>query len=179
MRLLTILGCLTATAATLAQTAAIPAAKPEDVKSIDSIVAALYDVISGPPGAKHDWDRFRSLFLKDARLSAVTSRRGMLRCPSFTPDDYVKLDGPIIEKGGFSEREIARHTDQFANMVNVFSTYESRIKADDKKPFARGINSIQLFNDGQRWWVVSIYWQDESKDNPLPEKYLRSTLNGK
>jgi hypothetical protein len=56
--------------------------------------------------------------------------------------------------------------------VHVFSTYEARQKADDPKPFMRGINSIQLFNDGKRWWVVSILWQSESPDNPLPEKYL-------
>src|SRR5688572_18845337 len=41
--------------------APIPAANPADVASIDAIVAALYDVISGPAGKKRDWDRMRSL----------------------------------------------------------------------------------------------------------------------
>ena len=149
-------------------------AKPDDVKSIDSIVAALYDVISGPPATKHDWDRFRSLFVKDARLSAISTRRKDIRYDSFGFEDYIKLDAPIIEKSGFSEREIARRSEQFDNIAHVFSTYESRIKANDPKPFARGINSIQLYNDGNRWWVVSIYWQDESKASPLPERYLHS-----
>jgi len=36
----------------------------------------------------------------------------------------------------------------------------------------RGINSIQLFYDGSRWWIVSIYWQQESPEYPIPEKYL-------
>jgi len=26
----------------------------------------------------------------------------------------------------------------------------------------RGIKSIQLFNDGKRWWIVNIYWTQET-----------------
>jgi hypothetical protein len=36
----------------------------------------------------------------------------------------------------------------------------------------RGINSIQLFNDGNRWWIVNIYWQQESAEDPIPDMYL-------
>jgi len=43
------------------------AAKPDDVKSMDAILAAVYDTISGPAGGR-DWDRLRSLFHADARL---------------------------------------------------------------------------------------------------------------
>jgi hypothetical protein len=148
-------------------------AKAEDVKSIDAIVAALYDVISGPPGAKHDWDRMRSLFAADAKMIAVgKTRAGAIRNRAFSVEDYVKLSGPIIEKGGFVEKELARKTDQFANIAHVFSTYESKIKKDDAKPFERGINSLQLWNDGTRWWIVSIQWQNEDSSNPLPKQYL-------
>ncbi len=150
-----------------------PKGNSADVKSIDSIIAALYDVISGPPG-KHDWDRFRSLFATSGRLVGVGARNGSARSRSMTPDEYVTLSGAYIEKNGFFEKEIARKTDQFANIAQVFSTYESRNKADDKKPFDRGINSIQLFNDGTRWWIVSIFWQGEDAKNPLPAKYLHN-----
>ena len=40
----------------------------------------------------------------------------------------------------------------------------------------RGINSIELFWDGKRWWIVTIFWQGEGPDNPLPEKYLRQLM---
>ena len=43
-------------------------ADPKDVASIDAIMKAVYDVISGDAGKLRDWDRFRSLFHKDARL---------------------------------------------------------------------------------------------------------------
>jgi hypothetical protein len=118
------------------------------------------------------------LFTLEARLIAVFKPRTatVARSRTFTPDEYVRLSGAYIEKNGFFEREIARRSDQFANIAHLFSTYESRNRADDKKPFARGINSIQLFNDGTRWWVVTIYWQDEANGTPLPDKYL---LNGR
>jgi hypothetical protein len=151
----------------------IPVAKPDDVKSIDSILAALYDVISGPPGAKHDWDRMRTLFTPDARMIAVgTGRNGKIFRRGFSVEDYIKLGGPAIEKRGFSEKEISRKTEQYANIVQIFSTYESRILATDPKPYARGINSFQLWNDGSRWWIVTVFWQEEDAANPLPGKYL-------
>jgi hypothetical protein len=80
----------------------------------------------------------------------------------------------MLEKNGFFETEIARQVEQYGGVVHAFSTYESRHKAEDPAPFVRGINSIQLFNDGQRWWVVTILWEGERPDNPIPQKYLTS-----
>jgi hypothetical protein len=151
-----------------------PPAPNPDGKSIETIVAALYDVISGPIGKKRDWDRFRALFAKDGRLQAtVKAKSGEMRLITMLPDDYAKRSGPFLEERGFFEREIAQRKEQFGSIAHVFSTYESRNKLDDAKPFERGINSIQLFNDGQRWWIVSVYWQGEGAGISLPEKYLK------
>ncbi len=153
MRHFAFIALLFVSACTFAQAPTVTA-KPDDVKSIDSIIAALYDVISGPPATKHDWDRFRSLFVKDARLSAISTRRKPIRFDSFGFEDYIKLDGPFIEKSGFSEHEIARRTEQFDNMAHVFQYLRVADQGQrSEKPFARGINSIQLYNDGDRWWV--------------------------
>jgi len=151
-------------------------ADPKDVDSLDSIMKAVYDVISGDAGKVRDWDRFRSLFHKDARLipSGKNAQTGVIGARVLTPEDYVKNSGPYLEKNGFHEREISRHVDQYGNIAQVFSTYASFHKSDDKDPFMRGINSFQLFNDGKRWWVVTIYWQQESKDNPIPKEFLKS-----
>jgi len=89
-----------------------------------------------------------------------------------TPEDYVERSSKSLEENGFFEKEVARRTESFGNIAHVFSTYESRHKAEDPKPFARGINSIQLMNDGKRWWIVTVFWQGEGPDNPLPQKYL-------
>ncbi|RYG24509.1 hypothetical protein EON82_10545 [bacterium] len=136
---------------------------------------AVYGVISGPAGQKRDWDRMRTLFQPEARMIAVgKTPAGEVRKRVLTVDDYIRLSGPMLEERGFFEKEVARRVEQYGNIAHVFSTYESRQKADDAKPFMRGINSFQLWNDGKRWWVVTIYWQSEDGTTPIPEKYLKN-----
>jgi hypothetical protein len=90
-----------------------------------------------------------------------------------TVDEYIERASAFFEKDGFYERESARQTEMFGQIAHAFSTYESRHARGDAKPFQRGINSIQLMNDGKRWWVVTIFWQGEDERNPLPEKYVK------
>jgi hypothetical protein len=151
-------------------------ADPADVGSIDAIMKAVYSVISGDAGKPRDWDRFHSLFHKDARLipAGKNPTTGVAGARAFTPDEYITRAKPLFEKEGFYESEKARRVDVYGNIAHVFSTYESRHAAADAKPFARGINSFQLLNDGKRWWVLTIYWQAESPENPLPKQYLKS-----
>jgi hypothetical protein len=156
------------------ETPALPAANPADVASMDSIIAAVYDVISGPAGKKRDWDRMRSLFVPGARLIPTGPRQsGGYGSRVLTVDEYIERASGVFEKEGFFEREASRQTEQFGQIAHAFSTYESRHAPEDAKPFQRGINSIQLMNDGKRWWIVTIFWQGEDEKSPLPEKYLK------
>jgi hypothetical protein len=149
-----------------------PAALPADVATADAIIAATYEVISGPAG-KRDWNRFRSLFVPGAHLIYGGPLPPRLALPPvMDPEGYIAQASPYFEKNGFFEREVARRSERYGNIMQLFSTYESRNKADDPKPFARGINSFQLFTDGHRWWVVDIYWQEESPTVPLPNEFL-------
>jgi hypothetical protein len=158
---------------TMAQT---KEADPADVSSVDALMKAVYDVISGDAGKARNWDRFRTLFHSDARLipTGKNPQTGIVNARVLSPEDYIKRSEPFLVKEGFFEREIARRVEQYGNIVHVFSTYESRHKLDDKTPFARGINSFQLYNDGKRWWVLTIFWQGETPENPIPKEYLRS-----
>jgi hypothetical protein len=142
---------------------------------MDSIIGALYDSISGGPGVQRDWERFRNLFHADARLipTGKNASAEVLAARSLSPDDYVKRSESFLMKNGFFEKEVARRTLVFGGIVHLFSTYEGRYKESDPKPFLRGINSIQLLNDGQRWWVVTVYWQAETPDNQLPPEFLK------
>lgn len=165
-------------ASSTAQQAAPPApvstAKAEDVSSIDAILAATYDVISGPAGHQRDWDRFRSLFYPGARLIPTGKRQGesVVTSRVISPDEYVERSSAFLEKEGFFERSVANHVDRYGNIAQVFSTYESRHNVADE-PFQRGINSFQLMNDGKRWWILTIMWQGETPDNPIPAEYLK------
>lgn len=141
--------------------------------SIDAIVAAVYDVISGPAGQARDWDRWRSLFTDGARLVPVgLTPDGSVRQRVMTPEEYATGSGPALQRDGFFEQEIGRTQESFGQIAHLFSAYESRRTPADAEPFARGINSFQLFNDGTRWWVVSIMWDSERPGNPIPSKYI-------
>jgi hypothetical protein len=158
-----------------------PKAKKADVESVDALMAALYDVISGPAGKPRDWDRFRSLFLPDGRLGvirhAVPAADGRPAHEDdvvfLTPQDYIDRDAPFFKTEGFFEHGIANRIEEFGNLVSVWSTYESRHAADDPKPFVRGINSLQVVKAQGRYWVASIIWDDERSGITLPEKYLK------
>lgn len=151
---------------------------PRDVSSIDAIINASYDGISGPAGKQRDWNRERSLFYPGARLIPTAKNGGDanqgLEPQMLDVEGFIARVQPFFEKTGFYEKEIARRTEQFGCIAHAWSTYESRYDEADPEPFMRGINSIQLFNDGKRWWIVTIYWQHESAANPLPNEYLET-----
>ncbi len=140
---------------------------------MDAIIAALYDVISGDAGVERDWNRFRSLFYPGARMipTGKNAKTGQIGARIASPNDYIKANEAFLEGEGFHEQEMFRHVDSFGNMAQVFSVYQARKKLSDAKPFLRGINSIQLFNDGKRWWVMTIAWSPETPEHPLPKQY--------
>lgn len=141
--------------------------------SIDAMVAALYDAISGPAGGERDWERFRGLFYPGARLlRTVVSPEGVVSLSAMAVQDFIDFAAPFFRANGFYEREIGRRVEQFGHIVQVFSTYAAFSGPDDNGPLGRGINSIQLWSDGERWWVVSMLWDDERPGNPLPPDYL-------
>jgi hypothetical protein len=151
--------------------AAAPAARPEDVASMDAILHELYAVISGPAGPR-DWQRFRSLFAPGARLIPVRrDSSGHAQVVAMTPDEFAQHAEQVFSKNAFYEDQIGQTVDTFGAVTQVFSAYASR-HAPGGPPFARGINSIQLFNDGTRWYVVTIYWNAERPGLKIPAKYL-------
>jgi hypothetical protein len=142
--------------------------RPSDVAEVDSIIAALYAAISGPKDAVRDWPRLRPLFLPGARLIPTFRRDGVAGYRVWNIDEYIAAAGPGLMRNGFYEREIGRKMERYGNVVHMMSAYESRFTLADPKPFQRGVNSIQLFHDGQRWWIVTVFWDSERPDNPVP-----------
>jgi hypothetical protein len=152
----------------------VPAVAPraEDVGSIDGMIKAFYEVISGPAGQPRQWSRDRSLYIADIRFVSMSEdKAGHPRANVVRHPQYVDESNAILLKDGFYESEIHRVTQKFGNIAHVFSTYESRFKADGPV-IARGINSIELFYDGKRWWIASAVWDDERPDNPILPEYL-------
>ena len=148
-------------------------ADPEDVASTKSIVVAMYECISGPAGQPRDWGRMRSLCLPEAHSIRVGKLPdGTIGCKIMKTEEYIRQMDAWLVENGFFEREVHRVEERYGDIVHVFSTYESRRRADDSQPSMRGINSFQLMHDGGRWWIVNVMWEHESPENPIPPQYL-------
>jgi len=143
-----------------------------DLSSIDAIVKAIYQTISFPKGEDPNWDRFRALFVPNAKLIRIT-QDGVNKMDI---EGFILSFTERIRKGlirSFREAEISQKTDTFGDIAQIFSTYVKNVNPDDSESSVRGINSIQLYYDGQRWWISSLLWEDERVDNIIPQKYLR------
>jgi hypothetical protein len=148
---------------TFAQTTVV-----DDTSSVDKIVNAMYNVISGPAGLRN-WDRFKNLFTEGADMGAIfKNQQGEVIYRAFSPDDYIKNNEPFFLKNAFVEKEIHRTTNTYGGLVNIFTTYS--FEAGEEK--ARGINSLQLVFSANRWWIASLIWLEETPDNLLPKEYL-------
>ena len=148
------------------------APRPEDVSSIDGMVKAYYAVITGPPGRPREWSRDRTLYIPDLRfVETGADASGKTFAHVLSHQQYVDSADAGMVREGFDEREIHRVTQRFGNIAHVFSTYETRRTAGGPL-IGRGINSIELFWDGKRWWIASAIWDDERPGSPIPKEYL-------
>lgn len=148
-----------------------PKPRPEDVSSPDTIIKAMYECISGPAGSRN-WNRLRSLYLDGARLIPTGKRlhtEGGLQVMSV--NEWIEDVQDYFAENDFYETEVMRHSDCFGNIIQAFSTYETR-NSPETAPITRGINSFQLLQHEGRWWIVTVLWANESKDTPIPEEFL-------
>jgi len=146
--------------------------RPADVATLDGLIAAYYDVISGPAGQPRQWSRDRTLYIPDIRFVSMSlNKDGKPVAHTMSHQQFVDASDKSLVAGGFYESEIHRNTERFGNIAHIASTYESRLKADGPV-IARGINSIEAFWDGKRWWIASAIWDEERPDNPIPAQNL-------
>jgi hypothetical protein len=135
-----------------------PDARQSDVATLDAILHAFYETVSGPCGQRRDWDRFRSLILPGGRLMPIVSVPGeRARIRFLSTEDFIRRVDPIFATEDFWERESSRKTETFGHFAHVLSFYDS-LRSPSGPPFERSANSIQLLNDGLRWWIVNVMW---------------------
>jgi hypothetical protein len=153
----------------LAAAAAAPRVPASDLAGIDAAIRGVYEVISGPPGQKRDFDRMRSLFAPGATMKAI----GPKGLHGGSVEDYINRNKDILEKMGFTERELARRTEVWGGLATAWSAYDGRTA--DGSFHERGINSFQLVKIDGKWLVASILWQEEMPDNPLPRDLIKGS----
>lgn len=143
-----------------------------DLSAIEGVLDELYAAISGPAGPR-DLERERRLFHPEARLMRTgvdANGRPWIRVMS--PEEYHADTAPFFAGEDFYEIEVARAIERFGNIAWVGSVYEARRHPSDSEVLKRGVNSIQLFHDGARWWVVSVLWVNEREGLAVPAEWM-------
>ena len=148
----------------LAAAATVPAS---DVAGIDAAIRGVYDVISGPPGQKRDFDKMRAMFAPGATMKAI----GPKGLRGGTVEDYISRNSAILEKEGFTERELGRRVEIWGGLATAWSAYDGRTA--NGSFHERGINSFQLVKVDGKWLVASIVWQEETPQNLLPTDLIK------
>ena len=149
------------------------AARAEDVSSVEAIVKASYETISGGVGVPRQWGRDESLFDPNVRFVAVERdpKSGAIVAMITTHQEFVDGTDESLVKDGFTERELGHKIERFGNVATVLSSYEGK-NASTGKVVTRGVNIFQLYYDGKRWWVLSMVWDQETPSNPIPAELL-------
>jgi len=147
--------------------AAAATANAADLAAIDRAITSVYQVISGPPGQKRDFDKMRSLFAPNATLKAIGPKG--LRGGSL--EDYIARNKEVLEREGFTESELGRRVELWGNLATAWSSYDGRTA--NGSFHERGINSFQLVKVDGKWLVASILWQEETPAFPLPKNMIK------
>ena len=153
--------------------AAVIAARPEDVSSIEAIVKADYECVSGGIGVARQWARDFSLYDPFAR-SFVPSKDEKTGAPVIwhpTQQEYADESDAQLVRDGFSEHEVAHKIYKYGNVATVFSSYEVSV-ARTGKLYSRGVNIYQLYYAANRWWISSVSWDAENNINPIPPELM-------
>jgi len=138
---------------------------------LDALVAEFYASISGPAGPR-DWERDRAIFHPAARLMRTgidDAGRPWVKVMSLA--EYAADTAAFFASGDFYEIEVARRVDRFGNIAHVRSVYEARRHPAAAELLKRGVNSIQLFHDGDRWWVLAVLWDNERPGVTVPVEW--------
>ena len=157
-----------------AQHVAVPTieARASDVSTVDGIVAAYYDVITGPVGQPRQWSRDRTLYWPGIRFFAASVKKdGTPTVSVMTHQEFVDRFDAMAVKNGFDEHEIHRTMTRIGNVAHVMSTYETR-EVGTGPVTGRGVNSLDLYWDGKRWWITAASWDDERPGSPIPKELL-------
>ncbi len=168
------LGLLLITTACVRRPGRVPVAtvpaRPEDVGTLDGLMKAFYEVVNLEPEAPRQWSRDRTLYIPDIRFVSIGQAQGRPQVDVWDHQALVDATEPMVQTG-FHETEIHRVTRGYGNIVHIFSTYETQ-RGLDRAKRDRGVNSLQLYFDGSRWWVASVTWQSEDAAHPIPQDLL-------
>lgn len=146
--------------------------RPEDVSTIEGIVQASYETISGGIGVPRQWGRDRTLFAPSVLYISISKdKTGVVKARTSDYQEYLDESDDFLVKQGFTEVELGRKVERFGNVATVLSSYEGKVQLTGKV-VTRGVNIFSLYFDGKRWWIQTMLWDEERPENPIPAELL-------
>ena len=146
-----------------------------NVHTIDSIVSSIYQVVSGAKGEARDWALHKTIFHPEGQIiSNYVNEKGEYQVLFLSVDEYMEKYKDYFKNMNLYEKDSNRVIEINNNMAHVFSTFESYKSPHDSIPYKIGTASIQLYNDGNRWYVLNMYYKNETKKDKVPKKYRTS-----
>ncbi|WP_312923900.1 hypothetical protein [Empedobacter brevis] len=142
-----------------------------DAKTIEALMKASYEVVSGEKGAKRQWERDHYLHHPKAVYSYFDRKKQ--EQVTMTLQEFHKETDEMVFNTAFYENEINREVRVFGNVAHVWSTYETRLEKGGKVE-RRGINSIQLIFENNRWYIISWTFSGETDQNIIPKTFDRN-----
>ena len=153
----------------------IPKISPraEDVSTIDGIIKAYYEVVSGSADQPRQWDRDATLYIPNVRFIIIRQEEaGKTTAQSMTHQEFVDSSDASLRGKAFYEHEVHRITHRAGNVAHLLSTSEHTSSSTGPVE-GRSIDSLELFWDGTRWWITNVsIWDVESSRHPLPAEFL-------
>lgn len=141
----------------------------DDLKTLSGIISIAYHGISGEAGTSRQLEMMKTLYAPNAIIFKNTKAEGKPSREVLTLDEFY-AGMKDLRRSGFFESEINREVRIFGDIAHVWSTYEIQHKANG--PIAsRGINSMQLHFNDNRWWIISWGWENESDENRIPDTF--------
>jgi hypothetical protein len=126
--------------------------------TVESITGRMYALISGRTNEPRDWAAVKELYAPGARLIPIENAPDGSRIARvMTPDEFAASRSLFFEQQDFFEWETAREERRYGRLAHVWSSYEAS-HGPRGRVIRKGVNSIQLWNDGTRWWILSVAW---------------------
>jgi len=133
----------------------------DDAAAFRDITRRLYDVVSGPAGAR-DWESVRALYHPRAMMVRTgIDDGGRPFVLAMTFDEYIDNVTDLLAGIEFSESEVQQTATVFGNVARLASIYEYEYRGTDEIRRGRGVNFINLVNEGQGWKIMNIVWDNE------------------
>ncbi|MBM3984981.1 MAG: nuclear transport factor 2 family protein [Planctomycetes bacterium] len=146
----------------------------DDAHAIRAALDGLYAAFGFDPGGEADWDAIRASCAEGAAFLAPAAPdrpQRLTGLDEFLEDFRAYASSPPVAGTGLHERITGVRVDGFGRIAHAFVAFEG-FAPGDGRALTRGLDSLQLVRDGERWLLASFTTQYETPALSLPLRFV-------